>query len=1142
MLLVILGWSGGAIRADDTSVYAVLVTANVEESPVRITLNWEQDPDPYADPTYTVYRKAWGDIAWGTGTSLGDTLTYVDTDVVVGMGYEYQIVKKTSLGYDGYGYIYTGIRVPTVPDSRGKVILVVDRTVSTSLAAELARLELDLTGDGWSVIRHDVERDDESTDTSLESIGLGSAENQANAEAIRNAMIADYREDPGNVKAAFLFGRVPIFRSGDGNIDGHLARPMPADGFYGEMDGMWTTETTNFPSDVDLEVGRVDLSRMPGQAVFNGPVTFPSELELLRQYLRKDHDFRHGRIEAQRRAIVGEGFGLRNGEAFGASGWRNFAPFFGISNIVRAPLATTPGSWQELVCDTANTGSTFLWAEGDGAGSPTSMGGLGTHGQYLDVWTRDLVGVDANGNRTSDIKAVFTMFFGSFLGEWDRTDDLLRGVLASRTMGLTASWSGRPHHYYHHMGLGETVGYGMKVTMNNDSTLYKNQVQDGTRGIHIGLMGDPTLRMHPVKPVADLVASGSETIDLSWAASDEVRLQGYNVYRSASRAGPFTRLNQMYVSGTTYSDAPPAGTYTYMVRAVKLEEGSGTYLNMSQGIFVTAATTGGGIGNAPPSVSAGPDRSVADLKAVVLSGLVSDDGFPNPPSATTAMWSKVSGPGLVSFEDAGAPETEANFSLYGSYTLRLTGNDGAMIASDEVVVTVNPSPGNQSPVVDAGADQAVPRQRLVNLAGIVTDDGIPHPSPSVVWSVVSGPGSVAFGELSEPATTAAFSVDGAYVLRLTADDGELTASDDVVVTAFSIPGNGEEFPVDSPTLALYHFNGNYDDASGNGYHLIPTGGVARTDSNLTWMGRPAGESVRFSNLGDALSVSLPDRVIMDSPTSEVSIEARIFLRSYLTNFDSPNASLIQLSQDYDAGLVLWDSRYHHPPGVNLFGASDTVVVPSSEWNMVALNAWHDLLITFDANDVVECFLDGRQIGSTTSTSTNRGRTGDWNLKLGDFDGDIDEVRISSEVRSPSRILGVSYGSWQVLHFSGAERLDPQISGPNADPERDGLSNLLEYALSLDPRAESKFGAAVDTETVGGRTYLRLQYKRPAKTVDLLYEPQVSSDLENWTADVVELSRIANPDQTETVIVRDTIPIEDAPWRFIRMKVDWTAPD
>ena len=51
--------------------------------------------------------------------------------------------------------------------------------------------------------------------------------------------------------------------------------------------------------------------------------------------------------------------------------------------------------------------------------------------------------------------------------------------------------------------------------------------------------------------------------------------------------------------------------------------------------------------------------------ALVLEATASDDGRPNPPSAITTAWSKVSGPGTVTFGDSNAVNTTVRFSVSG---------------------------------------------------------------------------------------------------------------------------------------------------------------------------------------------------------------------------------------------------------------------------------------------------------------------------------------------------------------------------------------------------------------------------------------------------------------------------------------------
>jgi hypothetical protein len=575
--------------------FSVQVSATVQTSPARITLSWPQDQ--YMLPnSYTVYRKAPGDTSWGTGTTLPGTETsYVDNKVLVSTPYEYQIVKATSL-YTGYGYLYSGVNV-AMTDNRGKLLLVVDNTYAEALTNELAQLQQDLVGDGWGVIRLDVGRND-------------------SVPSVKDKIKAQYSTDPANVKCVFLFGHVPVPYSGDIVPDGHIPNHQgawPCDGFYGDMDGTWTDTTVNdtgadesrnhnvpgdgkfdqstFPAPIKLMVGRVDLANLPGELWYGGPTTIPSELHLLRNYLNKDHKFRTKQFDLPQRGIVGDFIGERNGEAFAASGYRNFSAFFGAGNVTNVQ---TQGAWTPLLKNTP-----YMWSYGCGAGSLASVAGLGNSDSYHDLITSELY--------TNDINAVFTLFFGSWLGDWDGKDDIMRCVLALPSYGLACAWSGRPHWFLQHMGLGETLGFGTRLTQNNGANgLYQNQINTAAGQIHIALMGDPTLRLHVVAPPTQLsAATQGNAVSLSWTASTDSVL-GYHVYRMSGADGSFARLTTSPVSGKTYTDVSGAGTGRYMVRAVSLQTSpSGSYFNPSVGAFVTASSSG----SLPPPIVISASRA-----------------------------------------------------------------------------------------------------------------------------------------------------------------------------------------------------------------------------------------------------------------------------------------------------------------------------------------------------------------------------------------------------------------------------------------------------------------------------------------------------------------------------------------------------
>ena len=193
--------------------------------------------------------------------------------------------------------------------------------------------------------------------------------------------------------------------------------------------------------------------------------------------------------------------------------------------------------------------------------------------------------------------------------------------------------------------------------------------------------------------------------------------------------------------------------------------------------------------NQAPSVNAGPDQTVTG-STVQLDGTVTDDGQPNPPGAVTTLWSEVSGPGTVTFANASSVDTTASFSAAGTYVLQLRADDGALASSDDVTISVlSPPPQNQPPAVSAGTDQTITLPNSAALDGTVTDDGRPNPPGSVTtaWSKFSGPGTVTFANASAVDTTASFSTAGSYVLRLSADDGAATSTDNVTITVQSAP-------------------------------------------------------------------------------------------------------------------------------------------------------------------------------------------------------------------------------------------------------------------------------------------------------------------------------------------------------------------
>jgi DUF1680 family protein len=109
---------------------------------------------------------------------------------------------------------------------------------------------------------------------------------------------------------------------------------------------------------------------------------------------------------------------------------------------------------------------------------------------------------------------------------------------------------------------------------------------------------------------------------------------------------------------------------------------------------------------------------------------------------------------------------------------------------------------NFAPLVAAGIDRVVVLPGKTYLHGTVRDDGKPNPAPALTWSKQSGPGEVEFENAHAAATSARFSAAGWYVLRLTADDGQLTGSGTVHVKVVAPPPARPLSPVATKTYQL----------------------------------------------------------------------------------------------------------------------------------------------------------------------------------------------------------------------------------------------------------------------------------------------------------------------------------------------------
>ena len=116
-------------------------------------------------------------------------------------------------------------------------------------------------------------------------------------------------------------------------------------------------------------------------------------------------------------------------------------------------------------------------------------------------------------------------------------------------------------------------------------------------------------------------------------------------------------------------------------------------------------------------------------------------------------------------------------------------------------------------------------------------------------------------------------------------------------------------------------------------------------------------------------------------------------------------------------------------------------------------------------------------------------------------------------------------AFRALHF-GADA-SSEIAADAADPDGDGLPNLIEYALDSDPlRAEPGLVALGRDDD----SRLTLSFV-PAVTAGLVYGIETSSDLRTWTATALSGLSAGTP-----VVFVDPTPLAAGERRFLRLRV------
>jgi hypothetical protein len=253
---------------------------------------------------------------------------------------------------------------------------------------------------------------------------------------------------------------------------------------------------------------------------------------------------------------------------------------------------------------------------------------------------------------------------------------------------------------------------------------------------------------------------------------------------------------------TTYAWARVSGPAAHSFSASSSAQTQVT--GLVQGVYafeLTVTDNLGGIGkdtvivtvnpspNVAPVANAGPDQTISlPTNSVTLSGTGTDtDG-----TIASYLWTYLSGPAGAVITSAGQAQTTVTGLVQGVYRFELLVQDNSgATARDTVQITVDagalPPPVNQSPLVNAGADQVLTLPvNATMLHGSASD-----PDGNITgyqWTRVSGPASYLLAQPGQAATAVSSLVEGVYLFALTVTDNNgATASDTLRITVHPAP-------------------------------------------------------------------------------------------------------------------------------------------------------------------------------------------------------------------------------------------------------------------------------------------------------------------------------------------------------------------
>lgn len=173
-------------------------------------------------------------------------------------------------------------------------------------------------------------------------------------------------------------------------------------------------------------------------------------------------------------------------------------------------------------------------------------------------------------------------------------------------------------------------------------------------------------------------------------------------------------------------------------------------------------------------------------------------------------------------------------------------------------------------------------------------------------------------------------------------------------------------------------------------------------------------------------------------------------------------------------------------------------------------------------------------GSSNLPAASYAVSGESTAIVGEVSGVGFEMQ-SAAVTVPDAVADF-YEGWLAKHFSASVLGNPDLEatewGQFADPDKDGLSNLLEYFIAGDPLVATTTDVLGRLQISGGQ--IVLEYRRSLSAIGVVGQVEWSTDLKVWSREGIEQQE-AGGDETHQA-VRVSWPLVEARKAFFRLSV------